>query len=554
MVLQHFVSMKENFIQSPRELVLDLSSVENGLSQFDEFIVLRRDEGITIYDRICDHNAGKLITQGNRIICPMHGWELNPSTGEYVNVEERKKPLYEGIMPSSKKIKVFLQNTERRLPQFSRVSNFTIRFLNHACLVVESDDIKFATDPWIFGPAFCTGWWLQFASPADAVEQLNSCDFIYISHNHPDHLHRETLARIDRAIPIITPAFTSGSTEIYLRGLGFTNVNAVELGTSLVDHKNEIAFTLVKSGDFRDDSGLYFQIGSFTGLLTVDCKFIDSYRFNSDISFQASSFAGGASGFPFCFKNYSIAEQKRMGARNRSSAIATNLKMLNLSKPKYFMPYAGFFVESAYRDKEIYELNKKNSVGSYSLACEENDIYLMDVLVSDTYEFKGKELVSRWQSEAKKMPNANSSSYIKSFKEKYSYIDEEVIISYFENSDFNDNLDLKINLTDDDFITLETYSIRFFVNKKCVASKGELLRRKNVRYLEINVRKEVFNCVIRERLPWEDISIGFQCRIYREPNVYNSEFWYHFTNIYVSERANVAARSCGPCKILEQKF
>jgi hypothetical protein len=31
----------------------------------------------------------------------------------------------------------------------------------------------------------------------------------------------------------------------------------------------------------------------------------------------------------------------------------------------------------------------------------------------------------------------------------------------------------------------------------------------------------------------EDLSIGFQCRIDRDPDIYNVIFWDHFTNVYI---------------------
>ena len=61
-----------------------------------------------------------------------------------------------------------------------------IRFFNHAFLQIETKDFKFATDPWAIGPAFNTGWWLKFKTKKDWIEELNSCNFIYISHG-PDH-------------------------------------------------------------------------------------------------------------------------------------------------------------------------------------------------------------------------------------------------------------------------------------------------------------------------------------------------------------------------------
>ena len=60
--------------------------------------------------------------------------------------------------------------------------------------------------------------------------------------------------------------------------------------------------------------------------------------------------------------------------------------------------------------------------------------------------------------------------------------------------------------------------------------------------------------MIRQGLPWEDLSIGFQCRINRKPNVYNSDFWYHFTNIYVNENVRGRSQNCGGCTIINQRL
>jgi len=51
--------------------------------------------------------------------------------------------------------------------------------------------------------------------------------------------------------------------------------------------------------------------------------------------------------------------------------------------------------------------------------------------------------------------------------------------------------------------------------------------------LHIKVRQDSFLWVIFNQMPWEDLSIGFQCKIDRVPNVYNVDFWHHFTNNYL---------------------
>ena len=62
--------------------------------------------------------------------------------------------------------------------------------------MVENKNFKFATDPWALGPAFGTGWWLTNNTQKNWINELNSCNFIYLSHNHPDHMHALTLSFI----------------------------------------------------------------------------------------------------------------------------------------------------------------------------------------------------------------------------------------------------------------------------------------------------------------------------------------------------------------------
>lgn len=79
--------------------------------------------------------------------------------------------------------------------------------------------------------------------------------------------------------------------------------------------------------------------------------------------------------------------------------------------------------------------------------------------------------------------------------------------------------------------------------KRYSADHSEVAGRvnKNERYLEIRVRDYSFADTLRKRLTWEEISIGFQCRFYREPDVYNFDFWDYFQNrLAPGEGANQA--------------
>jgi len=46
-----------------------------------------------------------------------------------------------------------------------------------------------------------------------------------------------------------------------------------------------------------------------------------------------------------------------------------------------------------------------------------------------------------------------------------------------------------------------------------------------MRKLRIKVRKNSFDWVLKNNAPFEDLSIGFQYKIDRVPDIYNVNFW-----------------------------
>ena len=95
---------------------------------------------------------------------------------------------------------------------------------------------------------------------------------------------------------------------------------------------------------------------------------------------------------------------------------------------------------------------------------------------------------------------------------------------------------LLVSLVDNNF---ENSELDFEVDFCKVFPKFNIIKnfkfnesKKNIknRILYLKCRKESFLNTIYNKDPWEDLSIGFQCKVIREPNVYNAKFWYHFTN------------------------
>jgi len=533
-----------------QKVKIDLSIINEGLNFTEEFIVFKKKDELSIYDRVCDHNSGKLISKNGKTFCPMHNWEFIPETGIYKNGLKKKK----------KEFKIFNNQilvTEKKFQPEIRCLNKNIdvkvRYINHAFLIIETKNFKFATDPWALGPAFNTGWWLQHKTIVNWKEELNSCDFIYISHNHPDHCHELTLSYVNKEIPMVVPNFSTNSTGLLLKDLGFNKIYNLNFEDQYQFEKTELIFTIFKSGDLRDDSGFYFSAGNFQGLLTVDANNLNFLKLPA-IDLFASSFAGGAHGYPLNCENYKLEDRVKMLNTDRNFIRQTKFKYLKKIKPKFFLPYAGFFKESLKRDKIYIKYNKKNQVSDYKNLCNNLDIQMLDVEKKNIFYFDKDKKVKTETYIGEYYEDITDESYLKYFKEKYQKIDLIYIKNYFEKSKFNDNSILFISLTDDNFKKSE---INFQINfeKKIIfmiledKALNQALKKKN-NYLFLKIRKEAFLNTIYNKRSWEDISIGFQNRQFRKPNTYNSKFWFYFSNIYVSTKYVQSKTDCSSCILL----
>tara|TARA_Y100000589_G_scaffold317364_1_gene343361 strand:- start:1191 stop:2864 length:1674 start_codon:yes stop_codon:yes gene_type:complete len=525
---------------------INIDEINQGISQNEHYLFYRDKELIKIYDRFCNHKFGRLFLKGNIAICPLHEWELDLKKEKYINASCTKEPLL--IINENELDSPFIEieHKKKKLDtlSFSTKKNLTIRFINHACLHFAIDnEFSFATDPWIVGSAFCNGWWLTEDSPSDAFDILNNCDFIYISHNHPDHLHPKSLKYLRKNMPILTAGFTNESTVRLLKECGFNNITVMDLTSRFIHKDSEFSIAVLKSGDFREDSGILIEIGEFKGLLTVDSNLLNFGRL-PDIDLLASSFASGASGFPLCFQNYTQKEKELIIERNKKAVFSTNLKTLKLTNPKYFMPYAGFFTSKAERDRYINKYNKKNSVEDFSDNCMKNNCQLLNNNENQVFKFYGKKLKNKFKDNSSKYIDNSYYEYLTRESMKISK-DEffKIVINYFSYAEFKDNLVLDLITTCDNFSKYFERLKFDFSSKKIeildINISTSILEEKTLfeekKYLQIKVRREELIDVIVNCKPWEDLSIGFQCRVYRNPNIYNSEFWFYFTNVHVSK-------------------
>ena len=98
-----------------------------------------------------------------------------------------------------------------------------IEYISHACLLIDTGDVRIATDPWFAGPAYSQQWYV-FPKPVNpsAVETAN---VIAISHGHEDHFHSKTLRGLaNKSARVFYPYGWFGGAKEFIHSLGFAKV------------------------------------------------------------------------------------------------------------------------------------------------------------------------------------------------------------------------------------------------------------------------------------------------------------------------------------------
>ena len=99
-----------------------------------------------------------------------------------------------------------------------------IHFIGHACVVVECSGTSILMDPWLSGKIFNNSWTLR-PEPVFDNSLLDRIDYLWISHEHPDHCHFPTLGSFPDSFKqratILFQARDSDKMIAAFRGLGY---------------------------------------------------------------------------------------------------------------------------------------------------------------------------------------------------------------------------------------------------------------------------------------------------------------------------------------------
>ncbi|MFD2264659.1 MBL fold metallo-hydrolase [Lacibacterium aquatile] len=103
-----------------------------------------------------------------------------------------------------------------------------IETLGHAVMLLSRADGTplLATDPWLIGSTYWRSWWVENYPSADDIARIAGSRYLYLTHEHPDHLHPPSLRKIAEVAAtrpeVLVPDFLEMKMADYLAAQGWS--------------------------------------------------------------------------------------------------------------------------------------------------------------------------------------------------------------------------------------------------------------------------------------------------------------------------------------------
>uniref|UniRef100_A0AAX7TNQ6 Cytidine monophosphate-N-acetylneuraminic acid hydroxylase n=1 Tax=Astatotilapia calliptera TaxID=8154 RepID=A0AAX7TNQ6_ASTCA len=541
------LSLDAEAVGSLKEGVNFKKSTEDGKC----YIIFKSNNDFKACKNQCKHQGGLFIKDiedldGMTVKCTKHNWKLNVSTMKYVNPpdsflqdELEVSMLDDGGLQLVELSPVDPWMADPREPLELQKGEVKVTYFTHACIELQLGKRRFMFDPWLKGPAFARGWWLLHEPPADALDRLCGADLIYISHMHSDHLSYPTLKVLAERRPDI-PIYvgdTSRPVFWYIKEsqVKLTNIKVLPFGVwqNIDDH---LRFMILMDGVHPEmDTCIIVDYKGHMILNTVDCTRPNGGRLPQNVDVMMSDFAGGASGFPMTFYGgkYSDSWKAEFIKNERKKLLNYKATLVKSLQPRIYCPFAGYFVEAHPSDRYIKDTNFKNSAEDLNALINK----LAPAIKTWTPQpgavlDLGLALRDPTNREAITNPPASAKIYKDSWEfdlyvnELKSAIKSDIfkhqnwIQFYYTWAGFqNYNLVVRVIETDDKFECI-TDGYDYLVDFLDLSFPTKRPNREHS-YLEIKNRIGVMRYVVLHGCLWDDLYIGFQNRISRDPDIYH---------------------------------
>ena len=274
-------------------------------------------------------------------------------------------------------------------------------FVNHSCIILSHNNISLAMDPWIEGSVFNNSWDLLSKTPEKSIESLKKSQFIWFSHEHPDHFNPPNLKIFSDKNNFLFQKTVDKRVVKFLSKIS-PNVKEIDFKENFQISQN---FSIQVVPFQYLDSMSIVRIENLTILNLNDCdikndfqlKYIKDRTGPIDVLLVQFSYAIGKS-------NRHNKNEREKWSNEILSKLSENIKFL---KPKVVIPFASFCYFS--KQDNFYMNDSVNDIESTInyLSKENPNVKFLCFYPGDTWDFNS---------------NITNSNYFNKYNEDYKKI------------------------------------------------------------------------------------------------------------------------------------
>ena len=270
-------------------------------------------------------------------------------------------------------------------------SLYKIKFINHACMMIEDEKHAILVDPWFTGKVFNDSWSLLRDTDLSLIN-FDKLSHIFISHEHPDHLHWATLKKIqeysNKQIFVVSIKRENKNIKEAVQKIGFKHAEL------LAGRRTKITDRLwVSQFPTGHDSAFVFEADDKVILNQNDCKLSREQCFLIKQKYKKIDLWLMQFGLAGYYANSNDKQGLKDAKQKHINLINT---YYDFFKPSCFVPFASYVY---FCKKYNYFLNEwQVTPAEISERCvmPTQFVFYGDEILYENYESKNDENIIKW--------------------------------------------------------------------------------------------------------------------------------------------------------------
>jgi hypothetical protein len=335
-----------------------------------------------------------------------------------------------------------------------------LRFLNHSCIELVTPNTTILCDPWFTGSAFSDGWSLLHDNSHD-INNL-SFDYIWISHEHPDHFSIPTINTLKKSKNFLFQKTKDQKVKKFLESKGH---NVIELINKKLTKVGDLEIAIITCDSY--DSILIAKFPNGIVVVNINDARVDQ---NDFVKFEIKPFIKQLYGereidllaFQYSYANWAgNKSDKKIALHQQELVDKKNKYAIKELKPKFIMPFASFVYYS--HEENFYwngndwlnHIDKVFNVNNQMILPNINQKILLENSISRDELQKSNEIAKKfWDSKIKNIKPLTSTKSIPNeiLRNQYDY--------FIDKLHDNNQLFKKIETKEDFIISLRIFDLK----------------------------------------------------------------------------------------------